>query len=134
MKKMIVIAALMGAMFMPAQIMAKENRANNRPNVEYRNNRKDKKEFKKKYNRKVAYKYDNKFDKRFDKKFDKRNNKYNKRYYKKNKPAVVVVNRPGRPVPPPPPVKVVYRNNAPCAAGVVAGAIGLAALAAIIAN
>jgi hypothetical protein len=134
MKKMIVIAALMGAMFMPAQIMAKENRANNRPNVEYRNNRKDKKEFKKKYNRKVAYKYDNKFDKRFDKKFEKRNNKYNKRYYKKNKPAVVVVNRPGRPVPPPPPVKVVYRNNAPCAAGVVAGAIGLAALAAIIAN
>jgi hypothetical protein len=134
MKKMIVIAALMGAMFMPAQIMAKENRANNRPNVEYRNNRKDKKEFKKKYNRKVAYKYDNKFDKRFDKKFKKRYNKYNKRYYKRNKPAVVVVNRPGRPVPPPPPVKVVYRNNAPCAAGVVAGAIGLAALAAIIAN
>ena len=64
----------------------------------------------------------------------KRNNKYNKRYYKRNKPAVVVVNRPGRPLPPPPPVKVVYRDNAPCAAGVVAGAIGLAALAAIIAN
>ena len=120
---------------MPAQIMAKNNKGNNKPRVEYRNDRKDKrfdKDFRNGNDKKFAKynKYGNRFDKKYAKK-DKRN--YNK--YKSSRPDIIVVNRPSRPLPPPPPPrKVVYRNDASCAIGVVAGAIGLAALAAIVAN
>ena len=41
MKKMIVIAALIGGMLMPAQIMAQRNNRNEKPRVENRDNRKD---------------------------------------------------------------------------------------------
>ena len=118
MKKMIVIAALIGGMLMPAQIMAKDNKGNNKPKVEYRNDKKDKK--------KPQQKFDNrKADKKFnDRNFDKK---------KQNKPDVVVVNKPEpRPVPPPPaPVEVVYKYDSFSA---IASVVGLAALAAIIAN
>ena len=123
MKKMMIIAAMVSMMLIPAQMEAK-NKVNNKAKVEYRNNKKDfgKKEFKK-----------FKDDKRFD---NKKNFKKKKAYInrKPNKPAVIVANRPAprpRPLPPPPaPVKVIYERPA----NAVAQAISLAALAAIIAN
>ena len=41
MKKMIVIAALIGGMLMPAQIMAQKNNRNEKPRIENRDNRKE---------------------------------------------------------------------------------------------
>ena len=112
---------------MPAQMMAKNNKGNNKPKVEY-NKKFDKKENKK----------NDKFDKKNDKKFNEKKKNKNVVYknYKKgkqNKPAVVVVNKPApKPIAPPPaPVKVVYKNNP---VNAVASAVGLVALAAIIAN
>ena len=35
MKQMMIIAVLIGGMLMPAQIMAKNNKGNNKPKVEY---------------------------------------------------------------------------------------------------
>ena len=68
MKKMIVIAALIGGMLMPAQIMAKDNKGNNKPEVEYRNDKKDfgkkeEKKFKddKKIKKEKNYKKENAF-------------------------------------------------------------------------
>ncbi len=119
MKKMMMIAVLIGGMLMPAQIMARNNNGS-KPKVEYRNDKKKPQE---------------KFEKKIDKR--KRRNNFNNRYGNKkpNRPNVVVINRPAprpRPIPPPPPpVKVVYEND-PVSA--VASVIGLAALAAIIAN
>ena len=122
MKKMMIIAAMVSVMLIPAQMEA-NNKVNNKPKVEF-NNRKDfnNKKFnnKRKFDKQKAYYKMNDFNKK---------KAYNKR--KPNRPAVMVINRPiprPRPVPPPPPVKVVYRNNP------IAEAIELAALAAIIAN
>ena len=123
MKKMMIIAVMMGAMLIPAQMVAK-NKVNKKPRIEYNQ---------KNYGKNVNKKFKN--DKAY-KKFD--NKKFNKKQvYKKrkpNKPAVVVVNRPvrrPRPLPPPPaPVKVIYQNPT----NAMASAIGLAALAAIIAD
>ena len=124
MKKMMIIAAMVSAMLIPAQMEA-NNRVNNKAKVEF-NNRKDfnNKKFNdnRKFDKQKAYYKMNDFNKQ---------KAYNKR--KPNRPAVMVINRPAprprpRPVPPPPPVKVVYRNNP------IAEAIELAALAAIIAN
>lgn len=117
MKKMMIIAVMMGAMLIPAQMMA-SNKVNNKAKVEYRNGKKNDKKPKMNY-------------KDFDKGKKKGYNYYaNKKPYKPNKPKVVVVNRPA-PVPPPPPVRVVYESNP---VNAVASVIGLAALAAIIAN
>ena len=84
MKKMMIIAVLIGGMLMPAQIMAKNNKGNNKPKVEYNkkfDNKKpqgkfdNKKGFKKGYDKKAVYKYNNKFDKKYGNKFYKKPNK-----------------------------------------------------------
>ena len=152
MKKMIIIAALIGGMLMPAQIMAQNNRKNAKARVENRVNNKDKKM--------DAFKGGNK-DRDFDmggKNKPGKNNGYAKGYKggkpgKKNKgfyvggydrpappviinrPApVVVVNRPApRPCPPPPPAprRCYYNNDV---ANAVTAVVGLAALVALIAD
>ena len=127
MKKMMIIAAMVSVMLIPAQMEA-NNKVNNKAKVEF-NNRKDFNN--KKFNDK-RFNDNRKFDKQ--KAYYKMNDFNKKKAYNKrkpNRPAVMVINRPAprpRPVPPPPPVKVVYRNNP------IAEAIKLAALAAIIAN
>ena len=127
MKKMMIIAAMVSVMLIPAQMEA-NNKVNKKPKVEF-NNRKDFNN--KKFNDK-RFNDNRKFDKQ--KAYYKMNDFNKKKAYNKrkpNRPAVMVINRPAprpRPVPPPPPVKVVYRNNP------IVEAIELAALAAIIAN
>lgn len=112
MKKMIVIAALIGTMLMPAQMMAGNKNNNKRPRVEMRGNKRD----------------------------NRRDIKIGKDYRmgKPGKPArrpapVVVVNRPApRPCPPPPPPPVHRCHNE--AAEIVSTVVGLAALVSLIAN
>lgn len=114
MKKMILIAALIGGMLMPAQMMA-QKRDRRGPKVEYRQNRRnDRKEI--------------------------RMGKPGKPKYKpayKPQPAVVVVNRPvPRPCPPPPPPppaprRYYYDNDVLDAATAI---ISFATLAAILAD
>ena len=126
MKKMMIIAMMMGAMLMPAQMMAKENR-NARPRVENR--------VKKNEKRAPKIKFDNARPGKPDRKFDNRN--------KGRKPMPPVAMRPRkpmprpmprpRPVPPPPPA---YHNHC-CENNVVEAAatiIGLAALVSAIAD
>ena len=122
---MMIIAVMMGAMLMPAQMMAKNNKNNAKARIENRvDNRRD---FKVKENR----------NNRKDKKFV--NAKPNKPM---RKPALVIVNRPPaprpapRPLPPPPPRRRVYVNNYYDNDIVEAAAtiIGVAALASMIAN
>ncbi len=142
MKKMMIIAALISGMLMPAQIFAKENRGDKKPKAEYnkfeKNNKGNKKpqmnykDFDKGKNNKKGYNGDYKYGKNKGNK--KGNNYYAKKKpykpYKPNKPNVIVVNKPA-PVPPPPPVKVVYKSNPVSAA---ASLVGLAALIAVIAD
>ena len=125
---MMIIAVMMSAMLMPAQMFAKNDRVNEKPRVE--NNQK-KKEIRvgNDRNNKPAVKPDN-----------KPNNKPNKDYRPNNKPAkpVVVVNRPApvvvvnnpAPVPPPPPRY--YNDND--AADAIANFLSIVGLMAIIAN
>lgn len=115
MKKMMIIAVLIGGMLMPAQIMAKNDKGNNKPKVEYNNKKKPQGKFEKKIDKRgVRSEFNNR-------------NKYGKK--KPNKPNVVVINKPAPP--PPAPAKVVYKNDSFSAA---ASVLGIAALAAIIAN
>ena len=130
MKKMMIIAALIGGMLMPAQIMAQNNK-NAKPKVENRNNKKGNgKDFKQGRN----------------KKNDNRDRKYSfnaGKPGKNNRPVVVagrpqrpkppvVINRPApRPLPPPPPRKAYCSNDA---ANVAATVVSLAALIALIAD
>ena len=119
---MIVIAALIGGMLMPAQIMAQRNNRNEKPRIENRGGRKE---------------YKNKKGGKKDMNFGKPGKGNRPGKYKYNRPApppVVVVNRPApRPCPPPPP-------PAPCryycndVVGAAATVVGLAALVALIAN
>ena len=134
MKKMMIIAAMVSVMLIPAQMEA-NNRVNNKGRVEYNN----KKDFgKKEYNK-------FKENKRFDKKKPGKPQGMIKKPIKRQapmppvkvvkkkkpyKPAVIVVNKPAPCLPPPAPVRVVYESPV----NAVAQAIGLAALAAIIAN
>ena len=105
MKKMMIIAAMVSMMLIPAQMEAK-NKVNNKAKVEYRNDKKD-------------------FGKKDDKKF--KNNKK-----KDEKPQAMIKMPAPRPVAlPQAQVKVIKEVN-PVSA--VASAIGLVALAAIIAN
>ena len=144
MKKMMIIAVMMSAMLMPAQMFAKNDRVNEKPRVE--NNQK-KKEIRvgNDRNNKPAVKPDNKpnvkpNDKPNNKPANKPNNKPNKDYRPNNKPAkpVVVVNRPApvvvvnnpAPVPPPPPRY--YNDND--AADAIANFLSIVGLMAIIAN
>ena len=134
MKKMMIIAAMVSVMLIPAQMEA-NNRVNNRARVEY-NNKKD-------FGRKEYNKF--KDNKRFDNKKPGKPQAMVKKpaprpapmpqmakKRKPNRPAVMVANKPyRRPLPPPPaPAMVVYENPA----NAVAQVISLAALAAIIAN
>ena len=122
MKKMIVIAALIGGMLMPAQIMAQRNNRNEKPRIENRGGRKE---------------YKNNKGGKKDMNFGKPGKGNRPGRYKYNRPApppVVVVNRPApRPCPPPPP-------PAPCryycndVVGAAATVVGLAALVALIAD
>ena len=144
MKKMMIIAVMMSAMLMPAQMFAKNDRVNEKPRVE--NNQK-KKEIRvgNDRNNKPAVKPDNKpnvkpNDKPNNKPANKPNNKPNKDYRPNNKPAkpVVVVNRPApvvvvnnpAPVPPPPPRY--YNDND--AADAIVNFLSIVGLMAIIAN
>ena len=148
MKKMIVIAALIGGMLMPAQIMAQRNNRNEKPRVENRDNRKDMKPGNSKGgNKEMNFNKPGKKDKpgfAMNKpgkkgkpgKGYKKPGRYNYKYNRPAPPPVVVVNRPApRPCPPPPPPAVVYRN---CydndAAEAAVAVLGLAALVALIAN
>ena len=114
MKKMIVIAALIGGMLMPAQMMAQNRNGKKRPKVELRGNKRD--------NRKEM-----KIGKEY-------------RMGKPGKPVrrpapVVVVNRPAprpRPCLPPPPPPVHRCHND--AAEIVSTVVGLAALVSLIAD
>lgn len=139
MKKMMIIAVLISGMLMPAQIMAKENRGNKKPKVEYRNNKIEKGDKKDKKaiappgkDKKKGYGRNCKDDKKGKPMGYKDNKKgYKNDYCKKpGKPDVIVVNKPA-PVPPPPPAKVVYKSDPASAA---ASLVGLAALIAIIAD
>ena len=119
MKKMIVIAALIGGMLMPAQIMAQNNRKNEKPRIEKREKRDNYKNMKPGKNEK----------------------KPGKQFGKYNKPApppVVIVNRPSPrpcpPPPPPPPARYCYKNNCGDVFGAAATVIGIAALVSLIAN
>ena len=141
---MMIIAVMMSAMLMPAQMFAKNDRVKEKPRVE--NNQK-KKEIRvgNDRNNKPAVKPDNKpnvkpNDKPNNKPANKPNNKPNKDYRPNNKPAkpVVVVNRPApvvvvnnpAPVPPPPPRY--YNDND--AADAIANFLSIVGLMAIIAN
>ena len=125
MKKMMIIAVMMSAMLMPAQMMAKENR-NARPRVENR--------VKKNEKRAPKIKFDNARPGKPDKKFGNRNKG------RRAMPPMAMrhcrpMHRPmprPRPVPPPP----VYHNHC-CENSVVETAatiIGLAALVSAIAD
>ena len=130
MKKMMIIAAMVSVMLIPAQMEA-NNRVNNKGRVEYNN----KKDFgKKEYNK-------FKENKRFDKKKPGKPQGMIKKPIKRRAPMppvkVVKKKKPYKPaprprpiLPPPAPVRVVYESPV----NAVAQAIGLAALAAIIAN
>ena len=119
MKKMMIIAAMVSVMLIPAQMEA-NNKVNSKPKVEL-NNKNDKK-------------FDNKKD---EKKFKNDKKFYNKRDDKKKlkkqpKPQAIVKMPAPRPAPlPQAQVNVVYESNP---INAVASVIGLAALAAIIAN
>ena len=126
-----IIAVMMGAMLMPAQMFAKNDRVNERPRVE--NNQK-KKEIR------IA-------NERGNRPANKPNKKRAANYRPNNKPGkpvvaarrpspVVVVNRPApRPCPPPPPPPAPRRYNYSCgAADAVTSFLSIVALMSIIAD
>ena len=125
-----IIAVMVSAMLMPAQMMAKNNKNNAKARVENRvNNRKELKFYAKRNDRK---------DKRFVS--AKPNNKKFVNRKPMRKPAPIIVNRPPaprpRPLPPPPPRRVYvndyyYDNDVVEAAATI---VGIAALASLIVN
>ena len=126
MKKMIVIAALIGGMLMPAQIMAQKNNRNEKPRIENRDNRK---EFK-------ADKKGGRKDMRFGKpdKRDRPGKGFAMNKPRKPRPRPVIINRPApRPCPPPPPAprRYYYDNDV---ADVAVTVLSLAALVALAAD
>ena len=126
MKKMMVIAVMMSAMLMPAQMMAKENKNNAKARIENRIG--DRREFK--ANRK---------EKKFMK--AKPNKPNNKKFMKKRpmrRPAPVFVNRPPAPrprrIPAPAPQYIYVNNYNNDVVEAAATIVGIAALASIIAD
>ena len=126
MKKMMVIAVMMSAMLMPAQMMAKENKNNAKAKIENRIG--DRMEFK--ANRK---------EKKFMK--AKPNKPNNKKFMKKRpmrRPAPVIVNRPPAPrprrIPAPAPQYIYVNNYNNDVVEAAATIVGIAALASIIAD
>ena len=121
-----VIAVMMSAMLMPAQMMAKENRNNAKARIENRMD--DRREFK--ANRK---------DKKHMK--AKPNKPNNKKFMKKRpmrRPAPVIVNRPPAPrprrIPAPAPQYIYVNNYNNDVVEAAATIVGIAALASIIAD
>ena len=107
-----IIAVMMGAMLMPAQMFAKNDRVNERPRVENNQKKKEIRIANERGNRPA-----NKPDKKRAANY-RPNNRPGKPVVAARRPApVVVVNRPTpRPCPPPPPPpapRVVYYNNNP---------------------
>ena len=138
MKKMMIVAALIGAMLMPAEIMAQNNRKDAKARVENRGERRDNRVAAGKgRNEKPGFGFDKPGkDNRPGKNFDKPG-KPGKGYGKPYKPApVVVVNRPAPrpcpPPPPPPPVRVYECDND--VVGAAVAVVGLAALVSLIAD
>ena len=131
---MIVIAALIGGMLMPAQMMAQNNRKNAKARVENRMDNRDRKKGGNDFAMNKPCKPG------ADKKpgFNVGGNRKPQPPVVVNRPApapVVVVNRPApRPCPPPPPPapRRCYHNND--VANAAAAVVGLAALVALIAN
>lgn len=126
MKKMMIIAVMMSAMLMPAEMMAKNNRDFARPRVENRVRKNDRKEAKMK------------FDNARPGKPGKQ--KFNKRE-KERRPMPPVARRHRRPMPrplpPPPPPRYHHHHHHHCdngAAETAATIIGLAALISAIAD
>lgn len=129
MKKVMIIAVMVSAMLMPAQMMAKNNKNNAKARVENRvNNRK---------NLRVETKRNDRKERKFVSA-----KPYNKKFmYKKpmRKPAPIIVSRPPaprpRPLPPPPPRRIYvnnyYDNDVVEAAATI---VGIAALASLIVN
>ena len=121
-----VIAVMMSAMLMPAQMMAKENKNNAKAKIENRIG--DRREFK--ANRK---------EKKFMK--AKPNKPNNKKFMKKRpmrRPAPVIVNRPPAPrprrIPAPAPQYIYVNNYNNDVVEAAATIVGIAALASIIAD
>ena len=120
MKKMMIIAALIGGMLIPAQSMANNDKGNAKPKVENRGKEKRGYKIGKKDNRKPDYR-------------PGKPGKPDRPDYRPNRP-VVVVNRPApRPCPPPPPpVRRDYYDNPAADAAVTV--LGIAALISLIAD
>ena len=123
---MMIIAVMMSAMLMPAQMMAKENKNNAKARIENRIG--DRREFK--ANRK---------EKKFMK--AKPNKPNNKKFMKKRpmrRPAPVIVNRPPAPrprrIPAPAPQYIYVNNYNNDVVEAAATIVGIAALASIIAD
>ena len=125
---MIVIAALIGGMLMPAQMMAQNNRKNAKARVENRMDNRDRKKGG----------YDFAMNKPGKPGFNVGGNRKPQPPVVVNRPApapVVVVNRPApRPCPPPPPPAPHRCCNDNDIVDAAAAVVGLAALVALIAN
>ena len=127
MKKMMIIAVLIGGMLMPAQLFANNDRANAKPRVENNGKRKE---------IRVGSNRDDRNGKKPGYKPEKpgKNNKPGRGYKpgKPGKPApVIVVNRPApRPCPPPPPPapRRYYYDGAADAVGAFLSIVGLMAI------
>lgn len=126
MKKMMIIAALIGGMLIPAQSMANNDKGNAKPKVENRGKEKRGYKIGKKDNRKPDYRPG---------KPGKPGRPDYRPDYRPNRP-VVVVNRPAPrpcpPPPPPPPVRRCYYDNPAADAAVTV--LGIAALISLIAD
>ena len=139
MKKMIVIAALIGGMLMPAQMMAQNNRKNAKAKVENRVDNRDRK----KGGNNIAMNKPGKPGADRKPGFNIGGNRNPQPPVVVNRPAprpcppapVVVVNRPApRPCPPPPPPAPHRCCNDNDIVDAAAAVVGLAALVALIAN
>ena len=125
MKKMMIFAVMMSIMLMPAQMMAQNNKKNEKPKMEFENRKDDKKNDK----------FDNRKDDKKNDKFDnKKNDKKNDFNRKPKKPQPPIAKKPNpKPKPKPKPkFKINVVDNNPI--NEIASVIGLAALIAIVAN
>jgi hypothetical protein len=135
MKKMIVIAALIGGMLMPAQMMASNDRGNAKPRVE---NRSDKRSRNDKFDKKGpdVKKNDGKKGYGDNRDFGGKNDFKNS--YRPGKPdKVVVINKPIPPVSRPcPPIQPRRKCDSDIAdvIGAVGAVVGIAALVSLIAQ
>ena len=137
MKKMMIFAVMMSIMLMPAQMMAQNNKKNEKPKMEFENRKDDKKndKFDNRKDDKKNDKFDNRKDDKKNDKFDnKKNDKKNDFNRKPKKPQPPIAKKPNpKPKPKPKPkFKINVVDNNPI--NEIASVIGLAALIAIVAN